>query len=160
MGIRSILTICDNTDLREIGAITPDKCDTFISPYAKSQDEEDFVSVTMEKTKCMIKGDLQLSYLLYMLGLFTPVNVDISMDYISLLKYFQEKITMMMYTHLMKMTDNIKSLSILSNLASMMADFNTVGQIMAESIIRNDEDAAELENIDFAFETNHNHIFT
>ena len=36
----------------------------------------------------------------------------------------------------------------------MMADFNTVGKIMAESIIKNDEATAELENIDIAFETN------
>ena len=41
----------------------------------------------------------------------------------------------------------------MSNLAVMMADFNTVGKIMAESIIMNDEDAVELENIDIVLET-------
>ena len=140
-------------NLTEIEAITPDKCDTYISPYAKSQEEEDFVSMSMEKTKSLLKGDPQLSHLLNMLALFTPVNVDISMDHTFLFKYFQEKITVMMYTHLMKRTDNINSLNIMSNLASMMADFNTVGKIMAESIIKNDEASAELENIDIAFET-------
>ena len=145
-------------NLTEIEAITPDKCDTYISPYAKSQEEEDFVSISMEKTKTLLKGDPQLSHLLNMLALFTPVNVDITMDHSSLFKYFQEKITMMMYTHLMKRTDNINSLSIMSNLASMMGDFNTVGKIMAESIIKNDEATAELENIDIAFETSHTSI--
>ena len=47
-------------NLREIEAITPDKCDTYISPYAKSQEEEDFVSISMEKTKSLLKGDPQL----------------------------------------------------------------------------------------------------
>ena len=55
--------------------------------------------------------------------------------------------------HFLFRTDNINSLHIMSNLAAMMADFNTVGKIMAESIIMNDEDAVELENIDIVLET-------
>ncbi len=35
----------------------------------------------------------------------------------------------------------------MTNLVSMMADFNTVGKIIAESIIKNDEDAVDLEHI-------------
>ena len=89
-------------NLREIEAITPDKCDAFISPYAKSQEEEELVSVTVEKTKSLLEGDLHLSHLLNMLALFTPVNVQMTTNDNSLFKYFQEKITMMMYTHLMK----------------------------------------------------------
>ena len=57
-------------NLREIEALTPDKCDTFISPYAKSQEEEQLVSVTMEKTRSLLNGDLQLSHLLNMLVSF------------------------------------------------------------------------------------------
>ena len=57
------------------------------------------------------------------------------------------------HKHFVFRTDNINSLQIMSNLAVMMADFNTVGKIMAESIIMNDEDAVELENIDIVLET-------
>ena len=89
-------------NLKEIEALGPDKCDTFISPYAKSQEEEELVSVTMEKTRSLMDGDIQLSHLLNMLALFSPVNVDLSSDDYRLLKFFQEKITMMIYTHLMK----------------------------------------------------------
>lgn len=48
--------------------------------------------------------------------------------------------------------DNVSSLNIMSSLASMMADFNTVGKVMIESMIKNDEDAVELENIDIVLE--------
>ena len=41
----------------------------------------------------------------------------------------------------------------MSTLASMIADLNTVGKVMIESMIKNDEDAVELENIDIVFET-------
>ena len=89
-------------NLREIEPVTPAQCDTYISPYAKSQEDEELVSNTVEKTKILLKDDIQLSHLLNLLALFTPVNVDMSIDDLSLFKYFQEKITMMMYTHLMK----------------------------------------------------------
>ena len=38
----------------------------------------------------------------------------------------------------------------MTNLVSMMADFNTVGKIIAESVIKNDEEAVDLDfiNID------------
>ena len=89
-------------NLREIEPMTHSQLDTYISPYAKSLEDEQLVSNTAEKIKILLEGDIQLSHLLNMLTLFTPVNVDMSVDDLSLFKYFQEKITMMMYTHLMK----------------------------------------------------------
>ena len=89
-------------NLREIKPLTLAQCDTYISPYAKSLEDEELVSNIVEKTKILLEGDIQLSHLLNLLALFTPVNVDMSMEDYSLFKYFQEKITMMMYTHLMK----------------------------------------------------------
>ena len=86
----------------EIEPITHERCDTYISPYAKSREEEELVSTTMEKTRSLLNGDIQLSHLLNMLALFSPVKVDMSMDDTCSLKFFQEKITMMIYTHLMK----------------------------------------------------------
>ena len=47
----------------------------------------------------------------------------------------------------------MSSLNIMSSLASMMADFNTVGKVMLESMIKNDEDAVELDNIDIVLKT-------
>ena len=174
---------------REIEAITPDRVDRYISPYAKSQEEEELVSTTMARTRNLLDGDLKLSHLLNMLALFSPVNVDMSTDDYTSLKFFQEKITMMIYTHLMKRwetnirkvegkiflgsrishkkyvfqdllkvtvniffrTGNINSLNIMTSLVSMMSDFNTVGKIIAESMIRNDEDAVDLENININY---------
>ena len=46
-------------------------------------------------------------------------------------------------------TGNISSLNTMTSLVSMLADFNTVGKIIAESMIKNDEDAVDLENINF-----------
>ena len=86
----------------EIEPITHDRTDTYISPYAKSQEEEELVSTTMEKTRSLLHGDVRLSHLLNMLALFSPVKVDMSMNDTCSLKFFQEKITMMIYTHLMK----------------------------------------------------------
>ena len=90
---------------REIEAITPDRSDRYISPYAKSQEEEELVSTTMARTRNLLDGDLKLSHLLNMLALFSPVNVDMSTEDYSNLKFFQEKITVMIYTHLMKRSD-------------------------------------------------------
>ena len=47
----------------------------------------------------------------------------------------------------------MSSLNIMSSLASMIADFNTVGKVMLESMIKNDEDAVVLDSIDFVLET-------
>ena len=39
----------------------------------------------------------------------------------------------------------------MSSLVSMLDDFNTVGKIIAESMIKNDEDAVDLENININY---------
>ena len=103
----------------EIEPITHDKMDTYISPYAKSQEEEELVSTTMEKTRSLLYGDVRLSHLLNMLALFSPVKVDMSMHDTCLLKFFQEKITMMIYTHLMRRWVLIKILNINTNLREL-----------------------------------------
>ena len=72
------------------------------SPYAKCIEDEDFISEMQRKMDHFVNGDTFLAKLLMLLSIFSPVGVSISDKDQALLKYFLQKLSIMIYNHLMK----------------------------------------------------------
>ena len=71
------------------------------SPYAKSKTDEDFVDSTRQKLRNLIMSDEHLGRLVYLLALFSPVKLQIPEKENRLLLDYQQKISIMIYSHLM-----------------------------------------------------------
>ena len=71
------------------------------SPYAKSKNDEDFVDSTRQKLKDLLMSDEHLGRLVYLLALFSPVKFQIPEKETRLLLSYQQKISIMIYSHLM-----------------------------------------------------------
>ena len=71
------------------------------SPYAKSKNDEDFVDSTRQKLKFLLMSDEHLGRLVYLLALFSPVKLQIPEKENRLLLDYQQKISIMIYSHLM-----------------------------------------------------------
>ena len=71
------------------------------SPYAKSKTDEDFVDSTRQKLRNLIMSDEHLGRLVYLLALFSPVKLKIPEKENRLLLSYQQKISIMIYSHLM-----------------------------------------------------------
>ena len=71
------------------------------SPYAKSKNDEDFVDSTRQKLKFLLMSDEHLGRLVYLLALFSPVKLQIPEKENRLLLSYQQKISIMIYSHLM-----------------------------------------------------------
>ena len=70
------------------------------SPYAKSKNDEDFVDSTRHELRALIMSDEHLGRLVYLLALFSPV-LQIPDKENRLLLDYQQKISIMIYSHLM-----------------------------------------------------------
>ena len=71
------------------------------SPYAKRKSDEDFVASTSQKLGALLMSDEHLSRLVYLLALFSPVKLQIPEKENRLLLEYQQKISIMIYSHLM-----------------------------------------------------------
>lgn len=71
------------------------------SPYAKSKSDEDFVDSTKQKLRDLVMADQYFGRLIYLLALFSPVQIEIPEKENRLFLNYQQKISIMMYSHLM-----------------------------------------------------------
>ena len=71
------------------------------SPYAKSKSDEDFVVSTKQKLRDLVMADQYFGRLIYLLALFSPVKIEIPEKENRLFLNYQQKISIMMYSHLM-----------------------------------------------------------
>ena len=78
--------------------------DVYKSPYTACEEDEKFVASVKARVHQLIGGDLHLLYLLHLLALFSPVDNDHLLEareLVDLLKHFQQKISIMIYTNLL-----------------------------------------------------------
>ena len=75
--------------------------DTVKSPYAQCKSDEDFVDSTRQKLRDLLMSDQHLGKLIYLLALFSPVKLNIPEKENRLLLEYQQKISIMIYSHLM-----------------------------------------------------------
>merc|ERR1719412_3148080 len=100
----------------------------------------------------LVSGDEYIGRLIYLLATLSPVTMTLQEEKeVAILKHFQKKVSIMIYSHLMSRTDseNLSSLNRITNIVSMMEDFNRVGRIFSGGLIRSlDEAAVELDCIE------------
>ena len=124
------------------------------SPYAKSKSDEDFVDITRQKMRELVSNDDQFTKLIYLLALFSPVDMKLPEKENTHFKDYQQKISIMTYSYLMgryklksskiyfskvfpfrNSSDNLTSTNRMANVVSMMEDFNKVGRIFRDGLI-------------------------
>ena len=71
------------------------------SPYAKSKSDEDFVDSTRQKMRELVSNDDHFTKLIYLLALFSPVNMTLPEKENTYFKDYQQKISIMTYSYLM-----------------------------------------------------------
>ena len=71
------------------------------SPYAQRFEDEQFIEAISEKFSQLLQGDRELGKMIYLLALVSPVKLDLQPDIVAQLKEFQQKISIMIYNHLM-----------------------------------------------------------
>ena len=71
------------------------------SPYAQRFEDEQFIDDIRQKFSQLLTGDLEYGKLIYLLALVSPVKLDLEPQEVDLLKQFQQKISIMIYNHLM-----------------------------------------------------------
>ena len=77
------------------------RCDLTRSPYAKSKADEDFVDRTRQKLRELVSSDEYFTKLIYLLALFSPVNMQLPEKENTHFKDYQQKISIMTYSYLM-----------------------------------------------------------
>ena len=124
------------------------------SPYAKSKSDEDFVDITRQKMRELVSNDDHFTKLIYLLALFSPVDMKLPEKENTQFKDYQQKISIMTYSYLMgryklksskiyfskvflfrNSSDNLTSTNRMANVVSMMEDFNKVGRIFRDGLI-------------------------
>jgi len=135
---------CTYPDVDALEPIHLEMFDMAKSPYAKSKNDEDFVDSTRQKLRDLLKSDEHLGRLVYLLALFSPVKLQIPEKENRLLLDYQQKISIMIYSHLMGRVgaNNVASLNRMANVVSMMEDFKKVGKIFQSGLINCSQDAA------------------
>ena len=71
------------------------------SPYAKSKSDEDFVDITRQKMRELVSNDDHFTKLIYLLALFSPVDMKLPEKENTHFKDYQQKISIMTYSYLM-----------------------------------------------------------
>ena len=101
------------------------------SPWAPKIEQEDFVSETINQLDLLLHGNQDMSRLLFLFALFSPVDVELSADERAWLKHFQSKISMMVYSQLLGQEDreNRKALEIVGKVGRIIEDLYKCGQI-------------------------------
>ena len=88
-------------DIEHLDPVPADSYDTCSSPYARRFEDEEFFDAISQKVSNLFEGDLELGKIVYLLALVSPVGLELDSEEVALLKEFQQKITIMVYNHLM-----------------------------------------------------------
>jgi len=137
-------------DLENLEPVPLHSYDICSSPYAQRYEDEQFFDEICQKFSQLINGDLELSKILYLLALVSPVGLDLERQDVDLLKEFQQKISIMIYNHLMSNSelDNFLVLQKMYQLVSLLEDLNRCGEIFKNGLITNgDHHSAEIDDI-------------
>ena len=88
------------------------------SPFLKCAEDELFIKETVDKVKDIIDGDEHLAQLFQLLVCFSPLQEGVLVDDkdMQIIKEFQEKVSIMIYTYLMKRSNNLKTLEKMTRL--------------------------------------------
>ena len=88
-------------DIENLKPVPIESYDICSSPYAQRFEDEEFIDAISEKFSNLLKGDHELGKIIYLLALVSPVGLDLASEEVALLKEFQQKISIMVYNHLM-----------------------------------------------------------
>ena len=69
--------------------------------FSTSIEDQMFMAITCDKMKEIVEEDEALVPLLFILALFSPVNMTLQEEEFRLLQHYQQKTTILIYTHLM-----------------------------------------------------------
>jgi len=134
-------------DIEMLDPVPMERYDTYATPYLKNYEDEVFLSQWKENLNNIVGDDRLLCQLLHLLVLFSPVNVSLEEGDKRLFKEYQQKISIMIYTHLMSRegTENLDVLLKMTTLTSMMTDFHKIGEIMMARFLPQNEAAQSVE---------------
>ena len=88
-------------DIESLEPVPYENFDCCITPYAKCYEDEKFIDATIEKLRDFLCYDAVLCELILLLAIFSPVNVDLTVEKLRLVKHYQQKVSIMIYLHLM-----------------------------------------------------------
>ena len=138
-------------DIDELKALPLDAFAMFTSPWAPNIEHEDFVAETFHQLDNLLHGDQDLSRLLLLLSLFSPVDIEHSAEENVWLKKFQNKISVMVYSHVMGQENmqmgNKQALEIVRRMERIIVDLYKCGQIFHQGLIHYDQEE-KLEDIE------------
>ena len=87
------------------------------SPFLKCAADEIFIKETVDKVKDIVDGDEHLAQLFQLLVCFSPAEEGGVVDKNGkIMREFQEKVSIMIYTYLMKRSNNLKTLEKMTRL--------------------------------------------
>jgi len=132
-------------DIETLEPVEWGRYDFLVSPYAKCIEDESFISLVRHKMKMLFNNDDHLGRLFHLLALLTPYDIVLPDRETRILKKFQQKISILMYSHIMSQssTNNLESLERISKLAATIPDLHRVGQILFSGLILNPETVAD-----------------
>jgi len=128
-------------DVESLDPVPFENFDIGITPYAKSYDDEKFIENTIDKFKQILCHDEELCELFLLLAIFSPVNVDLCVEGLRLVSHYQQKVSIMIYSHFMSRRnyDNVMSLDTMARIAACIGDLNRIGFILQHGLLKNDE---------------------
>ena len=101
------------------------------SPFMENVEDEHFIKETILKVKHIIDGDENLAHLFQLLVCFSPVDLDLGDKNIRIMKEFQDKVSIMIYTYLLKRSSNLESLEKMTKLVSLVDDVHKMGKLFS-----------------------------
>jgi len=137
-------------DIENLKPVPIESYDICSSPYAQRFEDEQFIDAISEKFSNLLKGDLELGKIIYLLALVSPVGLGLASEEVALLKEFQQKISIMLYNHLMSKEelDNILVLQTMYQFVSLLENLNRCGAIFHHGLINHgDQHGEQIENI-------------
>jgi len=143
-------------DIDELKALPLHAFAIFTSPWAPKIEDEDFVAETFQQLDDLLRGDQDLSRLLLLLSLFSPVGIEHRAEEKAWLKKFQNKISMMVYSHVMGQENmqmgNKQALEIVKRMERIIVDLYKCGQIFHQGLIHYDQEEKieDIETIEIA----------
>jgi len=116
--------------------IRMERFDALRSPFLKCAEDEIFITETVGKVKKIIDCDEHLAQLFYLLVCFSPAEEGgVEEKNIQIMKEYQEKVSIMIYSYLMKKSNNLKSLEKMTRLVSIVDDVHKIGQIFSTGLV-------------------------
>ena len=88
-------------DIEHLKPVPIESFDICSSPYARRFEDEEFFDAISQKFSSLLEGDLELGKIILLLALVSPVGLELDSEDVALLKEFQQKISIMVYNHLM-----------------------------------------------------------